>query len=181
MCLCTRVVCTAVTVSQIIIYLYESTTVCARYKYTNVHANSTTTMCRGGDQQTTDFKRLTKCAVSHLHCRDGIKKRVIGTPVNYYYIGIASDVVTMVHVLTQPHSSGEDVTVISESEAWWKYGHLLHVVYIVVVIVVRVLRVYYYSLPRNGFIKTGNYYNIIYTCRYLYKYITLWNICVFPT
>lgn len=63
------------------------------------------------------------------------------------------------------------MTVISESEAWWKYGHLLHVVYIVVVVVVviiviRVLRVYYYSLPRNGFIKTGNYYNIIYTCMY---------------
>lgn len=75
----------------------------------------------------------------------------------------------MVHALTQPHSSGEDVTVISESEAWWKYGHLLHVVYIVVVVVViiviRALRVYYYSLPRNGFIKTGNYYNIIYICR----------------
>lgn len=78
----------------------------------------------------------------------------------------------MVHVLTQPHSSGEDVTVISESEAWWKYGHLLHVVYIVVVIIViRVLRVYYYSLPRNGFIKTGNYYSIIYISKYTSTYV----------
>lgn len=85
----------------------------------------------------------------------------------------------MAHALTQPHSSGEDVTVISESEAWWKYGHLLDVVYIVVV-VVRLLRLYYYSLPRNGFIKTGNYYSIpIYY--EVYEYITLCDICVFPT
>jgi len=48
----------------------------------------------------------------------------------------------MAHALTQPHSSGEDVTVISESEAWWKYGHLLDVVYIVVVVVVLLLYAY---------------------------------------
>jgi len=58
------------------------------------------------------------------------------------------------------HSGEEDVTVISESEAWWKYGHLLDVVYIVVVVIFVIRVRVYYSLPRNGFIKTGNYYGM---------------------
>jgi len=111
------------------------------------------------------------CAVSHLH-RDDTKTYNWGSRLLSSTDVVQSKRVNngycILSLSCTVHSSEKDVTVISESEAWWKYGHLLDVVYIVVVVVVIfVIRVrVYYSLPRNGFIKTGNYYGIyiIYLC-----------------